>query len=281
VETPPAPVTRRVVVTRRNALRLIAGASAASLLDAAWIEPASLSITRRDLKSRSLPPALDGMRIGVLADFHFRPGQDDELIHKVVSQVRGENLDLIALAGDFADTNPAVLDPLMEHLRKLKAIHGIFAVMGNHDGWNAGRSITRQHFEKAGISFLVNQNSLLSIRGETLAVAGTDFVWRGRPDPVQTLKGIPASTPILALVHEPDYFDDMAACRDVMLQVSGHTHGGQCQVPVFGYAPVSVTYGRKYNYGAFERGGSQLFVTRGVGTTGPRVRFSCPPELAV
>lgn len=281
METPPPPFVKPALVSRRNALRLITAAAAGSLLDAAWIEPGRLSVTRQDVKSKQLPPGLDGLRIGLLADFHFRPGVDDELVHQVVTQVRREKLDVIALAGDFADSDPSVLFPLMEHLRNLQARLGIFAVMGNHDGWNAERGIVRRHFEKAGISFLINQHSLLNIRGESLAVAGTDFVWLGKPDPVKTLQGIPAATPILSLVHEPDYFDRMAAHRDVMLQVSGHTHGGQCQVPLLGYAPVSASYGKKYNYGSFERGDSKLFVTRGVGTTGPRVRFSCPPELAI
>ena len=66
-----------------------------------------------------------------------------------------------------------------------------------------------------------------------------------------------------------------------MLQLSGHTHGGQCQVSFTGYPPVEVQYGRKYVYGGFSQGDSSLFVTRGVGTTGLRVRFACPPELAV
>ena len=66
-----------------------------------------------------------------------------------------------------------------------------------------------------------------------------------------------------------------------MLQLSGHSHGGQCRVPLIGYAPKTVKYGTKYVEGAFSNGNSQLFVTRGVGTTGPRVRFACPPELAV
>jgi predicted MPP superfamily phosphohydrolase len=73
----------------------------------------------------------------------------------------------------------------------------------------------------------------------------------------------------------------MASSRDILLQLSGHTHGGQCRVPLLGIAPVTVNYGRKYIQGAYSRGASQLFVTRGVGTTGLRVRFACPPELAV
>jgi predicted MPP superfamily phosphohydrolase len=269
------------MITRRNALRLIAGGAVGSIANATWIEPARLSITREDISCRQLPPGLDGLRLGLLSDFHFRPDQDAELIEKVVDRANAENLDLIALGGDFVDHDRAALPPLVRALARLRAKHGIFAVMGNHDGWNSGHSFTRREIEGAGISFFQNQHSRLHIGGEALAIAGTDFVWLGKPDPARTLRGIGKETPVIALVHEPDYFDVMTRHRDIMLQLSGHTHGGQCRVPLVGYAPVSVKYGEKYIQGAVSCGNSNLFVSRGVGTTGPRVRFACPPELAV
>jgi predicted MPP superfamily phosphohydrolase len=200
---------------------------------------------------------------------------------KVVEQVRTEKPDLVLLGGDYMSGDPRVVPPLLKKLEKLQATQGVFAVMGNHDGWAGSRAVVRRQFEKAGISFMINQHSLLNIRGETLAVAGTDFVWLGKPDPAATLGKIPGKVPVIALVHEPDYFDTMISQREVMLQVSGHSHGGQCQVPIIGYAPKTVRYGKKYVEGHFASGGSNLFVTRGVGTTGPRVRFACPPELAM
>ncbi len=268
-------------LSRRRALRLLVGGTAAAFTDAFLIEPRLLWVNREDIRCRNLPPGLDGLRVGVLADFHFRPEEDAALLEKVASRVNAENLDLLALAGDYVTHGSEVLPPLLEQLGRIRTRHGVFAVMGNHDGWHAGRDPVRRVFEKAGISFLINGNSQLRIRGETLAVAGTDFVWLGKPDPAATLKGIAASTPVLALVHEPDYFDVMAARRDLLLQVSGHTHGGQCRVPLAGYAPVKVDHGRKYIKGSIARGGSNLFVTSGVGTVGLRVRFACPPELAV
>lgn len=269
------------LLSRRNTLRLMTAGVIGSLTDAFWIEPDSLSITRQDVTCHQLPAGLDGLRIAVLADFHYRPQQDAGLIDTLVTRIREEKPDLIALAGDFMDKNPRVLPPLLEQLERMNPAHGIFAVMGNHDGWNDNPATIRRRFEQSGISFLINQNSHLSIRGETLAITGTDFVWRGKPDPDRALRGIAAKTPVLALVHEPDYFDNMTARREILLQVSGHTHGGQCRVPLLGYPPVKVKYGEKYVAGHYPLGKSNLFVTRGVGTTGPRVRFACPPELAM
>lgn len=268
-------------LSRRRALRLFAGGTAAAFADAFLIEPRLLWLNRQDIACRNLPSGLEGLRVGVLADFHFRPDKDEALIEKVVARVNAENLDLLALVGDYVTHSGEVLAPLLKILGQVQTRHGVFAVMGNHDGWHSGREFMRRSFEKAGIPFLINRNSQLRIKGDTLAVAGTDFVWLGKPDPAATLKGIAPATPVLALVHEPDYFDVMSARRDILLQVSGHTHGGQCRVPLVGYAPAKVDFGRKYIRGPYTRGDSNLFVTSGVGTVGLRVRFACPPELAV
>lgn len=268
-------------ISRRRALRLLAGGTAAAFTDAFLIEPRLLWVNRHDIACRNLSSGLEGLRVGVLGDFHFRPDKDEALIEKVVARVNAENLDLLALAGDYVTHSGEVLAPLLKLLERVQTRHGVFAVMGNHDGWHPGREFMRRSFEKAGIPFLINRNSQLRIKGDPLAVAGTDFVWLGKPDPAATLKGIAPATPVLALVHEPDYFDVMSAQRDILLQVSGHTHGGQCRVPLIGYAPAKVDFGRKYIKGAFTRGNSNLFVTSGVGTVGLRVRFACPPELAV
>lgn len=268
-------------IRRRRALQLLAGGSAAAFADAFLIEPRLLSVTHQDIACRNLPSGLDGLRVGLLADFHFRPDHDEALVEKVVARVHAEDLDLLTLAGDYVTHSGAVLAPLLRMLEGVQTRHGVFAVLGNHDGWHPGRDFVRRSFEKAGIPFLINRNSLLRIQGEPLAVAGSDFVWLGKPDPAAMLKGIAPTTPVLALVHEPDYFDVLSARRDILLQVSGHTHGGQCRVPLVGYAPANVKYGRNYIQGSYTRDGSNLFVTRGVGTVGPRVRFACPPELAV
>jgi predicted MPP superfamily phosphohydrolase len=268
--------------TRRKSLKLLlAAAPIAACAEAFILEPKQLSITRRDIFLKSLPPELDGLKVAQLTDFHYKPGIDDSLIAEAVAAVNSENVDLIALTGDYVTDDSNVLPPLLEHLEKLTPVHGIFATMGNHDGWSAPESYYQKLFENSGIPFLINQNTCIKINGRPLHIAGTDYVWMGNPNAHKTLKGIPNNETVLALVHEPDYFDNMRAVRNIDLQLSGHTHGGQCRVPFIGYAPVKVSYGEKYIYGHYQTGDSQLFVSRGTGTSGIRVRFACPPELAI
>jgi uncharacterized protein len=266
---------------RRNALKLLFGGVAGSFANGFWIEPSRLSVTREEITCPRLPSALDGLRVGLMADLHFKPDQDEALLEEAVATLNRENADLIMLPGDFMDEDPSVIGPMLELLKKLSPKHGVFASMGNHDGWAFDGSQMRRRFERVGISFLINRNHGIHVRNEKVAIAATDHVWLGKPDPVATLRGITAATPVLALVHEPDYFDELTERRNIQLQVSGHTHGGQCRVPFVSYTPAKVAYGRKYIHGAFKRGDSRLFVTRGLGTVGLRVRFACPPEVAV
>ncbi len=265
-------------LTRR---KFIYGAMGLALTDAFFIEPNISHISQNNLKVPFLPPALEGLKIVHLSDLHYKPDKDEGLLSTVVEKINKINPDLIILTGDYVDHDTSGIDPMLKQLTKLKSKHGILACMGNHDGWNASGFYFKNEFEKHGIQFLINQNTTLSINNEKLHLAATDFIWMGAPDPIATLKGIPKEAPLITMVHEPDYFDTMLQIRDQHLQLSGHTHGGQCRVPFISYAPKKVKYGKKYIHGEYKKQNSSVFVTKGLGTTGIRVRFSCLPEIAL
>jgi predicted MPP superfamily phosphohydrolase len=190
---------------RRNAINLLLAGGLGSVVNGFCLEPSRCSLTHTEIYCPDLPGALDGLRVGVMADFHFKPGIDEPLVQEAVDRLQREKPDLIALPGDFIDSDPAVLDPLLRVLRQLAPEHGVFASMGNHDGWNARREVVGRSFERVGIPLLINRNSVIRIRGEKFAIAATDHVWRGKPDPARALRGIPSGVPVLALVHEPDF----------------------------------------------------------------------------
>lgn len=253
-----------------------------SIADATLIEPGWLQVKRRDIRMPGWPPVLDGLRIALISDLHYdQPDRDDGFLAGLVKRLNGERPDLVLMPGDFIDSKSQLFPALAAILGGIRAKHGVFASMGNHDGWNADHALVRREMEKNGISMMINRWARVDISGQSLAVAGTDHVWLGRPDPVAAFQGIPGDAPVVAMIHEPDFFDVAAGVRPGILQVSGHTHGGQCRVPFAGFAPVLPKFGRKYASGLYAAGNSRLFVTDGVGTTGLRVRFACPPEIAL
>lgn len=239
-----------------------------------------LTMTKKTIRLSKLPKSLDGLLVAQLTDIHFKPEEQQELMQEAVRMVNAAKPDIIALTGDYIEGRPKVIDPLMGTLSGLQAKHGVYATMGNHDGWSASPGRFRGAFKKAGIEFLHNDGSCIQINGEHFFIVGTDSVWSGEIDAPSCYRGH-KNEPVLALVHEPDVFDFLSAEFPVSLQLSGHTHGGQCRVPLVGYAPVKVKYGRNYIYGSYAKGDSQLFVSRGLGTVGAKVRFACSPEIAL
>lgn len=87
------------------------------------------------------------------------------------------------------------------------------------------------------------------------------------------------SQPSIVIWHEPDAvrFLPDGLCN---LMLSGHSHGGQFVFPG-SLAPMTTKNGKKYRNGFYSNTAAPLFVTRGIGTTGPPARFLCPPEVVI
>ena len=67
----------------------------------------------------------------------------------------------------------------------------------------------------------------------------------------------------------------------MILQISGHSHGGQVRLP--GLKPVLPRYGRTYPIGLMQVKDTDtyVYVSGGLGVVFPPVRFRVPPEVSV
>ncbi|OQY86641.1 MAG: serine/threonine protein phosphatase, partial [Anaerolineae bacterium UTCFX3] len=84
----------------------------------------------------------------------------------------------------------------------------------------------------------------------------------------------------ILLAHEPDFADVSAATGRFGLQISGHTHGGQVDIPLIG-PPILPEMGKKYPSGLYNVNGMLLYTNRGVGVTTVNARFNCRPEITI
>ena len=62
--------------------------------------------------------------------------------------------------------------------------------------------------------------------------------------------------------------------------LSGHVHGGQVRVPLFGSILVPSRYGRRYDSGLFDEPPTLLHVNRGLSGEHP-LRYNCRPEATL
>ena len=106
------------------------------------------------------------------------------------------------------------------------------------------------------------------------------MLFRSYADLPLTIAQLPQTGTNILLAHEPDFVDVAAATQKFALQLSGHSHGGQIVVP---FLPRLLPHmARKYVNGHYTVGGTQLYVSAGVGTTGlPQARINCRPEISV
>ena len=264
------------------------GRSWARLGYAYHVEPTWLAINRFTLPVQDLPPALAGVRIAQLSDFHCGAHIPAGYLEGAIERAAAERPDLIALTGDFIDRGPQHATAAAKLFRDLKAPLGVFGVLGNHDFSVHTPRGARRHpgldrvvadaLEAEGVSVLRNRAVRVERDGAGLLVAGVDDLWSGESDPRAALAGHCEQTPRILLAHNPqtaEQLDDLRA--DVIL--SGHTHGGQIDWPGVGRLMLHRS-ARRWAAGLYNVGGRHLYVNTGVGF-GWRFRFGVRPELAI
>ena len=242
-----------------------------------YVEPHWLSIERVDVPIYGLPEAFDGFTIVCMSDFHLHPYTQIDFIKKVVSTANELNPDLICLLGDYVFESADSIYELAPVLAGLESTYGVFAVLGNHDLWTDA-AVVRSGLGSVGIRVLVNESVLLRLGSDNLILAGLDDGWSGEPDLSLALEGSPQDSPVILMLHEPDFADYYTRDGRVRLQLSGHSHGGQVRLPGIG-APFLPDFACNYDDGLVEIEGMWLYTTRGIGVIGPPVRFNCRPEI--
>ncbi|MCU1383759.1 MAG: hypothetical protein JWL71_2456 [Acidobacteria bacterium] len=263
-------------MTRRAVLKgaLVAGAgtfTGAGAYGYAY-ERHALEVTRAAIPVAGLPPALAGLRVGLITDIHRSLFvSHDDVAHAVASMMT-ESPDLIVLGGDYVTWGDReFVGPSAEALGPLSAPYGVFAILGNHDDDHDMPAALGRH----GVQVLRDARTRLRIRNEPVDLVGIRY-WTKRQSDISALTRGSAPMTIL-LAHDPRRLIEAAALK-LPLVLSGHTHGGQIVLPVVGALAA-----QKFPTiaGIGHRNRTALFVSRGVGTIYVPVRINCPPEVAL
>jgi predicted MPP superfamily phosphohydrolase len=234
-------------------------------------------VDRLQIPIKNLDPALAGLTIAFLSDFHLYPFTGPEIIRQAITLANGLNPDLILLGGDYVTREAEAIFELAPLLAQLNARLGVFAIIGNHDIWT-NIEVVKTGLREAGLPVLINQGLTLIKNGARLNLAGLDDAWSGQPDLPAALANLPTNTPNILLAHEPDPADHYAQDGRVNLHLAGHSHGGQVRLPAMG--PVILPYlGQKYDLGLYQVNNMWLYTNRGIGNVTEPVRYNCPPEV--
>lgn len=277
------PLRSSPLATRREFLRWTFGAVAVSpagvFAYGAAIGKERYEIVEHTITLPRLSPRLHGLRIVQLTDIHVGNFMKQDKLEWYVRAVNDLQPDIVALTGDFIGSSPHFIPACAAALEKIEAREGVFACLGNHDYWVGARSVT-EALESAGVQVLRNEAHTLVLKGVPLNIAGVDDPWRGMTDFDQALSMVDANAPTIMLCHQPDLFPAIVQ-RGVDLTLSGHYHGGQVKLQLLGMTVSPAHLISEFVEGHYSHGRSQLYVSRGIGITGPPVRLNAPPEITL
>ncbi len=273
-------------LTRRQFLKgsVVAGAAlGAGGLGYTWFgEPNWLEKIYIRMELPDLPESLNGMRLIQFSDMHLGMGKNTSDLEQLVDVIMSEQPDMICFTGDMVDEHPSELVSGVAALQRLKAPLGKYAVLGNHDYLDDVVTVMNL-MKQGGFEMLINEHRLLQRQDGIFAIVGLDDQLLGNPDVNKAARGIPDDACRLLLMHEPDYADRVPEELKFRLQLSGHSHGGQIRLPLFG-AVITPKGSRKYVMGGYRAGKGghlPLYVNRGIGMSQLPVRFMCRPELTI
>ena len=258
---------------------VIGGLLAAGLvvLAYAWFEAGWLRTRVVDVRVEGLPPALDGLRIAHLSDFHLGAplSRGKVATRRAVAWTAGRAPDLVCVTGDL------VSHPRGEaELRRLLAVlERPYVVLGNHDVAMARDPFSRAaELEDLEEAVLLRDEAVTeTVRGARVQLVGVDpSSYRARTsDPARLAD--PQATLRILLCHFPGVGRRVPGGVFHLL-LAGHLHAGQITVPLPG-RPLALAHPRAPEVtGLYDTPGGTLHVSSGTGTTFLPLRFCARPE---
>jgi len=243
-----------------------------SLIEAGWLRTdfQTLTVPR-------LPAEFRGFKVAFLADLHHGPRTGLDYLRGAITRVSEWKPDAVLLGGDYVHSSPTYIAPVFELLKTLRSPYGSFGVLGNHDHWQSAKD-TRAAMRASGIVDLTNVSVVITCGPGRLRLAGVGDLWEDTQNLSSALEGATQNDATILLSHNPDFAEQLFDPR-VSLMLSGHTHGGQVHIPLFGPPILPSAFGQKYAAGLVQGPATQVFVSRGIGTIGVPLRFCCRPEI--
>ena len=262
--------------------------------------PYRYKIFKEIITIKGLPENLEGLKIVQISDIHSGSFTKKEPVRNAINLINNQNADLVFFTGDLVNSIAAEMDNFIDVFDKIKSKYGTFSILGNHDygdyvRWenafakNANFEKLKNTHKLLGWDLMMNENRLLEINGEQVAVIGVEnysanarFHKYGKLD--KAYEGAAEAKLKLLLSHDPTHWEDevLENFKDIDITFSGHTHGAQFGLEIPGWikwSPIKYVY-RQWA-GLYQKESQFLYVNRGLGFLGYPGRVGILPEITV
>jgi predicted MPP superfamily phosphohydrolase len=245
------------------------------------VEPFWLEVTRPTAWIPDLPDELEGFVLAHLSDLHVPPTlYRRSAVWQAIEACNSARPDVVVLTGDYALGRKS-LKALAASLDAIQT-RPAFAVLGNHD-YRFGPTFRRgiaNALRDANITLLDNRNARVERSGRALWLLGVGDGYTCH-DQIEPACREPEEVgePCVLLTHYPDLLLERLPVK-IDLALAGHTHGAQVRLPIVAERALRRSETR-FVAGWYSVGGTPLYVNRGLGTSGYRIRIRARPELAL
>lgn len=233
------------------------------------------TIRRFEIASPRVAPEHDGVTIAHLTDLHVKGERTTRRLKTAIGVLNEIAPDLVALTGDYVRYSRQAFEHLPDALKLLKV--PAYATLGNHDHWLDAEGVTAA-LHLAGIDVLTNEHRTIDLEGAPLHVVGIDDRLTKHDDAEAAFSKVPSGGTRITLSHIAEVADEIGHHGSALV-LSGHTHGGQVNVPTVTQR-IFRNMGRRYMTGFFRIDGQVLYVSNGIGASVP-IRLRAPTEVAV
>jgi len=225
--------------------------------------------------------SLDCMRVILISDSHIGSiNSFENSLERIVREINKLNPDIVCIAGDiFTDDIEAMRSPekAISLLKSIKAPHGVFACLGNHDGGHTFEQMTK-FLKDSNITLLNDECVIIDDRLALFGRLDLHPIWGFgglcRQDISEKIASVGANMPVVVMEHDPARIDEYGSEVDLIL--AGHTHKGQ----IF---PISLLTRAMFtvDYGHYQKNADSphVIVTSGISTWGPPLRIGTGNEI--
>jgi len=252
-----------------------------------------ISIMHKDLH-----PDLIGLKIIQISDIHCGTFLQIKPIQKAIDMILSEKPDFIFFTGDLVNMASDELIPYIEIFSQLKATHGVYSVLGNHDygdyeSWEneSDKQINLQKLKdyqrEMNWTLLCNEHKIITINNAKLGIIGVEnwsairrFTKYG--DLTLAQKNMENTDFNIVLSHDPSHWTaEIVNQNNLHLTLSGHTHGFQFgfEFGKYKWSPVQYVYPQWA--GLYTKNDQNLYVNRGFGMLGYPGRIGILPEITM
>jgi len=216
----------------------------------------------------------DSLTIALMSDTHFGEIIGKNHARRMVDLCNAQHPDMVVLAGDILDYESfyAEHEHIEDELRQIQAPLGVYITLGNHE-YRVNKNAKIKWLEKTGGILLI----------DSTVMPDTTFYLIGRDDAINRrrmslhalMQGTDPNKPIIVVDHQPVAIHEILMNK-ADLCLMGHTHNGQ-------FWPYSYLLRLKFEmtYGYYHKGGSQFYVSSGIGYSGIPYRIGTQSELVV